>query len=91
MGLDLQRNAQMRLDILLVMLVIWILLLPVGYFLLSKAAHADIDGAVGCFGGIFGIPESRIEARERLKNVHIAIAVVVALIVFIVIASSQSR
>lgn len=81
MGLDLQRNAQMRLDFLLVVLIIWVCLLPVGYLLLWKAAKSPVDDGAGCLGGMFGIPERREDAQARFRLVNIILLVLIGLAV----------
>jgi hypothetical protein len=75
MCFDFQRGAQIRLELLLIFVVIWILLLPIGYLLLVKAANADWDGGAGCLGGLFDIPHERSAARAKLTMINIILIV----------------
>lgn len=86
-GEDLQRGAQMRLEFLIIAIIVWICLLPVGYLLLWKAASAGEDGGAGCLGKLFGIPNSLEDARRRFITVNIVLLICIASIIIGCIAA----
>lgn len=81
MGLDLQRNANARAETYIVILIVWILLLPVGYLLLWKAASSQTDGGAGCLGALFSIPHDLETARQRFRTVNLVLLLSIGVIV----------
>ena len=86
-----QRAMQIRADVFLGLLIAWLLLLPVGYILLWKAALAEGDGGAGCLGALFGIPHSREAARKRFTTVTVILALLLFFAVLGAVMGGRQR
>jgi len=66
-----------------IILLIWLLLLPVGYLVLWKAAKSETNGGAGCLGELFNVPHSLAEARKRFLTINLILLACIAIAVVV--------